>query len=669
VFWLHASSSARFEQSIRNTLEELQVPGVNEPTANIFQLFRAWLLDRKRRRPWLIVLDNADDARFLLQPPNPASTTGCSQQITDIDRLLDYLPSCEYGELLVTSRTRAAALELVEPDDILDICPMEEPHAIALLRQKLGSKIGFIQEELLRLALELDSMPLAMSQAAAYIRERAPRCSVSEYVRKLTTAHSRLSLLNRSTADRRRDRQAENCILKTWQISFEHIRQVSSSAADLLSLMSFFDRHAIPESLLHTRNLEQDATTNAYPQIDDRVSDQVSYATGTTAALFAEDLDDDLHILRSYSFVAITSDPSVFEMHRLVQFAMQDWLKAHDSFERWVSQFMTNLNEAFPEGEFENKDICQPLFPHVFAAMDTKLHTHNATLLRASILEKGAKYARVIGAYTDSQMMHEAALQSRDTVLGPEHPDTFRSMLDSGHLLRSLGQYEKAESMHQKAFDIATRVLGEDDEITFHCMHELAKDHLELGRLADAEKLQVKVLHHSKTKYGENSRNSLAATNTLASTLSRMRRDEEAADLRHRTLEIARKLYPAGHPVILAAQHNLAASYHETGRYEEARQLLEGGIPRRAELFGADHPDTLSSVYNLSRAIYELGRRQSAMDLMRDCADKSARRLGPDHPRTVGRYKTLEEWEAEDESHKPSSDGKDTTVNGGAGVN
>jgi len=42
--------------------EDLQVPGVNEPAANVFQLFRAWLLDRKQRRTWLIILDNADDA-------------------------------------------------------------------------------------------------------------------------------------------------------------------------------------------------------------------------------------------------------------------------------------------------------------------------------------------------------------------------------------------------------------------------------------------------------------------------------------------------------------------------------------------------------------------------------------------------------------------------------
>lgn len=38
----------------------------------------------------------------------------------------------------------------------------------------------------------------------------------------------------------------------TWQISFEYIQQKRPSAADLLLLMSFFDRQGIPRSVLQT---------------------------------------------------------------------------------------------------------------------------------------------------------------------------------------------------------------------------------------------------------------------------------------------------------------------------------------------------------------------------------------------------------------------------------
>jgi hypothetical protein len=67
VIWIHPSSAARFDQSVRDTADQLEISGREDPQANIFQLFRHWLSENKRER-WLIVLDNADDATFVLQP-------------------------------------------------------------------------------------------------------------------------------------------------------------------------------------------------------------------------------------------------------------------------------------------------------------------------------------------------------------------------------------------------------------------------------------------------------------------------------------------------------------------------------------------------------------------------------------------------------------------------
>jgi hypothetical protein len=101
----------------------------------------------------------------------------------------------------------------------------------------------------------LDLIPLAISQAAAYIQKRAPRSSVQQYLDDFRKSEGkRARLLSRALGDLRRDlRQdggASNAILTTWQVTFDHVRSERPSAADLLSLMSFFDRQGIPESLL-----------------------------------------------------------------------------------------------------------------------------------------------------------------------------------------------------------------------------------------------------------------------------------------------------------------------------------------------------------------------------------------------------------------------------------
>ena len=94
---------------------------------------------------------------------------------------------------------------------------------ILVIQKKLKGEDN--EDEVLELLRNLDYMPLAISQAAAYIRQRAPRVTVSKYLKDFHRSEKdRASLLNNVVRDRRRDGKASNSILATWQISFEYIR-------------------------------------------------------------------------------------------------------------------------------------------------------------------------------------------------------------------------------------------------------------------------------------------------------------------------------------------------------------------------------------------------------------------------------------------------------------
>jgi hypothetical protein len=54
------------------------------------------------------------------------------------------------------------------------------------------------------------------------------------------------SLLNHEGGHLRRDWEAKNSIIVTWQISFDHICETRPSAADLLSLMSLLTGKEFP---------------------------------------------------------------------------------------------------------------------------------------------------------------------------------------------------------------------------------------------------------------------------------------------------------------------------------------------------------------------------------------------------------------------------------------
>lgn len=178
VLWIYASSAARFELSIRDLLEQLNVPGWSKPKANVFQLFRNWLREKKPGR-WLIVLDNADDTAFLVEPPCTARQSQDESQLPQSgERCIDYLPACSHGSMLATSRSSDAALNFVAQKDIVKIGPMDDVHAVALIEKKLEGQ--YKQEETAELARALDFMPLAIAQAPAYIRQSASRCSIQQ---------------------------------------------------------------------------------------------------------------------------------------------------------------------------------------------------------------------------------------------------------------------------------------------------------------------------------------------------------------------------------------------------------------------------------------------------------------------------------------------------------
>jgi hypothetical protein len=158
----------------------VKIRGRDDPKANIFELVRDWLRSTKSGR-WILVLDNVDDASFLLEP-------GCINTATqgrgDIRNTLhEYLPVCDHGSILVTTRSEGEARRLVEHSDMISVGAMKDGDAVRLLEKKLGDRVD--TRDIQDLATELENMPLALTQAAAYLMRMGGRCSVRKYLDSL----------------------------------------------------------------------------------------------------------------------------------------------------------------------------------------------------------------------------------------------------------------------------------------------------------------------------------------------------------------------------------------------------------------------------------------------------------------------------------------------------
>jgi hypothetical protein len=612
VFWIHASNAARFEQSFQDVADRVKIPGRQNPKANIFQLVHDWLCD-ERKGKWALILDNVDEAGFLVE----ARRTGQDAQTEESRNtrsLVLYLPQCPHGSILITTRSIDEALNLVEQRDLITIDPMSSEDALKLFETKLrGNDNGSDNANIaLELLVALEFMPLAIVQAAAYISRRKSRYSVREYLQSFRESdRKRSSLLEYNGKQLRRDREAKNSIIVTWQISFEHIRQIRPSAADLLSLMSFFDRQGIPDALLQSRSEQTKWSQDERETALDFVKSDTGYSDddddNTSQSSMSDRFKEDVSVLRNYSFISVNPNGTTFEMHRLVQLATRKWLEAHGQIERWKHQFIKNLDAELPTGEYENWEKCQTLFPHAQSAAAQKPKERGSLLDWTSILYKAAWYALRMGKGEETENMAVHVMKVRRKILGDECSDTLDGMAIVGLAYSLNGRWDNAEKLEVEVMETSKMKLGVDHPSTLTSMANLASTFWNQGRWDDAEKLEVEVMETSKTKLG------------------------------------------VDHPSILISMANLASTYRNQGRWDDAEKLEVEVMETSKTKLGVDHPSTLISMANLAFTWKGNGKQIQALRLMEDCVRFRQRVLGFNHPNSLSSYRALETWKAEQE--------------------
>jgi hypothetical protein len=292
---------------------------------------------------------------------------------------------------------------------------MEEADLVELFKAKiLGDKSP--ESDLKELAKALEGIPLAITHAAAYIRSR--RFTVSTYLgffRESEVNQAKL-LNNDEMNDLRRDHSIKHAIITTWQISFDQIKRMKPEVADLLVLMSIFDRHGIPEWLL-LNNMDQ-------LQFEDTITPLISF-----------------------SLVREQAGGSTFEIHRLVQLSTRKWVELKKQLERWQSEAIKVIARLFPSGQYETWSDCQILLPHAREIMSFKVTDQQDLLSFVSVNTNLGWFYILKGNLIMAEPTLQEAIEVREKELGANHPDTLTSVSNLALVLRSQGRYEEAESI------------------------------------------------------------------------------------------------------------------------------------------------------------------------------------------------------------------------------
>ena len=631
LVWVSAASRQAVVDTYTRAAAELLAA---EPDKHAAQRFVAWLQPSTSRRAcrWLVVLDDLAD---------PADMTGL------------WPPACAMGRTVVTTRRRDAALTGPGRSRV-DVGVYTPDEAVAALHEALAARDHPAEPEaqIRALAEELGRLPLAVSQAAAYIADAALSCAA--YRARLADRTRTLSqvLPDPGEGEALPDEQAAT-VAATWSLSVERADGLPPRglARPILQLTSPLDPNGIPQTVLTSPPaLQYLALHRAAPALLTPLPGEAA-ETREAPHVGEEDAVAALRALHRLSL--LDHNPAqphtTVRVHQLVQRVTSEALSAsaRDQLARTAADA---LLAAWPDGELDTarartqRANSDSLADHAHEAlMQPGAHP---LLLRTgrSLGESG----QVAAAAAYFQRLRTQARRQ----LGPDHPDTLAIGWALAHWQGEGGHPTAAVTTLTDVLAGQSRVLGAEHRDTLTTRHELAEQEGNRGRVTDAVTALTALLTDQQRLLGGEHRDTLTTRHSLIWWQWEAGEAAAAVPALGALLDDQLRVLGPDHADVLTTRHNLSVAWFENGHIDKARAVAEQLLADRLRINGADHPDTLSARHNvLWFQTMDADTRDGAISAYRELLRDRQRVEGPEHPDTLTTVAVIARLQGEAGNH------------------
>ena len=549
-----------------------------------------------------MVLDSADDLDLFFMK----SSKDVKQDVKP--QMSRFIPRSSLGTVIITTRDKRVAERLADRQPPVQVLPMSGLEAQDLLRSKLPEDLALDATEVAELVNGLGNLPLAISQAAAFITENS--MDLGQYLEAFKSDVSQIQdLLSEDLGDHRRYSDSESSILRTWKLSFDQISKQQPRAVEILSLMAVLDRNAVPKSLL--------------------MKDSERVIDFTLA----------LGILQAFSLIVPEKD-SKFGLHRLVQLSTQRWLELQDSLERWQEIALRAISTHFPLGNYENWRQCETLSPHAQVVIRYEYRSDSCLIERAKVLHNLARFDDQQSRYALAHARYTEVITARKRLLGVEDPDTLESICMYGQLLFHESKYPDAEKALRESLSGREALLGAEHPDTIMNLGHLAEVVRGQCRYEEAEAIYLRTL---KGKEEDLSDDLIAMQNmdNLGSVLRDAERLEEAEIWVHRAFMARERVTGQNSLPTLGSVSHLALIFRLRGNFDAAETMNKRALAGFEKTLGREHHFTLRSLDDLSVVFRCQSKLHAAEEQNRRALKGLSKVLGPSHRRTLASTKHL----------------------------
>ncbi|MGP4114361.1 FxSxx-COOH system tetratricopeptide repeat protein [Streptomyces sp. 4N509B] len=602
---------------------------------------------------WLVVLDDVAD---------PADLRGL------------WPPAHPDGRTLATTRRRDAAL-VGEGRRLVDVGLFTPSEATAYLAGALTAHGRHEPpEELAALATALGHLPLALSQAAAYLVDAALDCAT--YRRLLADQTSRLADLLPDPAALPDDQSAT--VAAAWSLSVDRADQLRPAglARPMLQLAAMLDANGIPAAVLTSppalAHLAAGVPAGVLGAPDRPVTEP--QAVGALRAL---------HRLSLVDHQPDVSHQAV-RVHQLIQRTVRDAMPraAHDALARTAADA---LMAAWPAID-RDTDLARALRANAMAlahhAEDAlwRPGTHSVLFRIGTRLGESGQVTAAVAHFrrladtahgrlgpdhtTTLSARHNLAyyrgeagepgaadafaelLVDRVRVLGPDHPDTLTTRHELAYRRGRAGDAVGAVAALAEVLADKERILGADHPDTLTVRHNLAHYRGVAGDVTRAVDAFAELLATREYLHGPDHPETLKARSSLIRWRAQSGDVDGALAALTHLLADRERVLGADHPHTLTTRHNLAHWRGRAGDAAGAAAAFAALLPDRVRVQGPDHPDTLVTRHEAARWRGHAGDAPgAAAELVTVLADHE-RVLGPDHPSTQRTRTSLDYWQA-----------------------
>jgi tetratricopeptide (TPR) repeat protein len=240
-----------------------------------------------------------------------------------------------------------------------------------------------------------------------------------------------------------------------------------------------------------------------------------------------------------------------------------------------------------------------------------------------------------------AEQLLRRALEIREKVLGPKHPDTATALTALGAVYFDKGDYVGAETLHRRALAIREKVLGPEHPDTATSRNSLAEVLLRKHDAGAAEPLFRQVLAVREKVLGPEHPDTATTLSDLGLTLAEEKKDVEAEVFYRRALAIREKTLGPEHFLTAVSLNLLATSLTSKGDYVGAEPLFRRVLVILEKTSGPEDPATATALENLANVLYHKEEFSGAEPLYRRALAIREKVLGPEGEATAASLNNL----------------------------